>query len=172
MIALTLTFGPISAAHFNPAVTLARCNGRRPRVVAGLGVCHRSDPRGRRWNHGGTPDVQTSCHSCFAPHSWRWNTVRERIRRNVRIVFRDLGLFTFSIIRRAIRCWSVYYRRVLVHILDVLCESRGYDCQIAKRYVWRHSARHVPLLDPCTASGCARFDTALSMTDSQFASRC
>ena len=46
LVALILTFGPISGAHFNPAVTLADAIARRDRLGDVSAVPHRAARRG------------------------------------------------------------------------------------------------------------------------------
>ena len=97
LLALILTFGSISGAHFNPAVTLAdalehgipwsevpfyiaaQCAGG----IAGTVVAHLMF--GLHW-------YSLSTH---ARHGWRYRV--QRVRGNVRTVVCDLGMFAFAV---------------------------------------------------------------------------
>jgi glycerol uptake facilitator-like aquaporin len=68
LVALILAFGPISGAHFNPAVTLADASqgGLAWREVP---VYSGSDRRRIRRSGGGSSDVRRAVVLCLAPRS-------------------------------------------------------------------------------------------------------
>ena len=109
LVALILTFGPISGAHFNPAVTLADASqgGLAWREVpvyiaaqiagAFAGVA------------GGSPDVRRAGVLRFAPRPRRQRPALQRICRDLRAALRHLGLRPCPIFRRAVCRGSVHH---------------------------------------------------------------
>ncbi len=125
LVALILTFGPISGAHFNPAVTLADASqGGLPwrevpgylavQVVgafAGVAAAHVMFEQplffaSRHVAPGARPGVQ-------------------RVRRDVRAPGGDLGLRAAALGGGAVRRGRVHHGGLLVHRLDVVRQSRG-----------------------------------------------
>ncbi|HYK51374.1 MAG TPA: MIP/aquaporin family protein [Terriglobales bacterium] len=129
LLALILTFGSISGAHFNPAVTLAdavehgipwgelpfyiaaQCTGG----TAGTVVAHLMF--GFRW--------------LFALHALpsRMDARLQRIRSNIRIVVSHLGMFPYAVRCDTLRRRRLHQCRVLVYCLYLLCEPGGYALQ-------------------------------------------
>ena len=141
LAALILTFGPISGAHFNPAVSIADASqgGLRwqdvPAYVlaqvlgAVLGVWTAHVMFGERAVHALRPCAERS------------RATGQRVRRDVRPGVGDLGMFAAPGGRRP-RCDRRVHRRcILVHGVDVVCEPGRHACTRADGYVRRHSSR-------------------------------
>ena len=140
LVALILTFGPISGAHFNPAVTLADASqgGLAWRDVpiyiaaqivgAFAGVAFRSS------------DVRRAAVFCVEPHPGRQRPTLQRICCDVRSALCDLGLRANAVFRRAIRGRRLHHRSLLVHLIDFLRQSGGHIGPCRFRHVRGHPA--------------------------------
>jgi Major intrinsic protein len=140
LVALILTFGPISGAHFNPAVTLADAIEHGipwPEAVAYMFVqCA-----------GGVAGAIIA-HLMFGLH---WYSISltypawvgassERVRGDVRAFVRDLGMFAIALRSRAVRCCELHHRRLLVHCVNIVCEPGSDNRSLLVRHVCWYSA--------------------------------
>ena len=146
LVALILTFGPISGAHFNPAVTLAdRLAGRAALdsvkclasviaaqiagAFAGVAAAHlmfgEAVFSASRHVRSGGANVQRVC-------------------RNIRTARGDPGMCTVSLDRRSIRGGRLHHRRVLVHVVDILCQPGCNPGTLGNRYLCRDTACRCP----------------------------
>jgi len=140
LVALILTFGPISGAHFNPAVTLADATqGGLPwRLVPGYMIAQ----------FAGAIAGVYAAHAMFWTETtanfdsrtlWR-ATVIQRVHCDIWIACGDLGLFTRAACGCPICRGGIHYRRLLVHGIDVICQSRGDSCPRLYQYICRYPA--------------------------------
>ena len=164
LVALILTFGPISGAHFNPAVTLADASqgGVRWRDVPGylVGAVRRR----LRWRLCGAPDVRRS----------RSVQASEHARSGAAQMFSEF-VATFGLLsviwscraeaagRRAVRGRALHHRRVLVHGLDLVRQSRRDGRPRVDRHVRRHSAGRRARVRRGPARGSCRGHAAVSL---------
>ena len=167
LVALILTFGPISGAHFNPAVTPGRCHGRRTRLDSSLGLCVCTDRRRRSWNGNSSSDVRASRGFVFAPCSERWSTIPQRVRCYVWFAVCHLGKFAASFFGRPLRGRRLHHRSLLVYGINVLRKSSGHHCQIVQRYFRRHSPRGRSLVYRRSAFRRVGIDTSLPVARTQ-----
>jgi protein-tyrosine-phosphatase len=141
LVALILTFGSISGAHFNPAVSIADASqGGLPwrevpaYVVAqvaaafvGVALAHFMF---------GLPAFSAFC---FNPRSGGLSAGRERVRRDIRPAGDNLGLRPTKAVGCAVRRRRLHHCRVLVYVFNFLrepcCDARARR----KRYVCRHT---------------------------------
>jgi hypothetical protein len=140
LVALILTFAPISGGHFNPAVSVADASqGGLP--LAG-GSCLRRGADRRRGSRrvDRACDVRRACVDGVAPCTERARTDGQRVRSHVRSLVGDLGMFAAPIRCGSLRGSGLYRRRVLVHGVDVVRESRRYPSASADGYLRRHSS--------------------------------
>ena len=138
LVALILTFGAISGAHFNPAVTVADASqGDLPaRDAARL---HRRASRGRgRRCVVGARDVSGTNPDALAAPAIRRRAAVQRVRRHIWSSLSDLGLLASSSRGRSVRRRGLHHGSLLVYRLDVVRESRGDVRPCALRYVCRH----------------------------------
>src|SRR4051812_43299859 len=92
LVAIILTFGPISGAHLNPACHARRRQPGRDRVVRSAGLRLRAGVRRPRGSGGRARDVRrTDVFAVAARPSRSWTGV-ERVRGDVRSAFRRVGL--------------------------------------------------------------------------------
>ena len=102
LVALILTFGPVSGAHFNPAVTIAT---RRKAVCLerGAGLCLRAVRWGGCRRLGRARDVRRA--SVHAVTSWAQRSCAavQRVPGHVRIARRHLGMLASSVGYRPVR---------------------------------------------------------------------
>ncbi len=94
LVALILTFGPISGAHLNPAVTIADALEKGIAWREASAIYLGSDYRRRDGNTHRTPHVRSSAHFTFIPRSQRPCSDFQRVRSHVRFAVCDLGLLT------------------------------------------------------------------------------
>jgi len=158
---LILTLGPISGAHFNPAVTTAMAlRGELgassttiyigAQVIGGiLGVWAAHvmfEPDVAGLGHGANGSRSMTCGS----------------RRHVRVTVDDIGMRCANASGCTLCCWSLHHRRLLVYSLNLIRQSGCNDCALAIGYLRRHRAywghclylrsvrRHVSRSLPCT----------------------
>ena len=138
LVALILTFGPISGAHLNPAVTVAdaiehgiawpyalayitvQCAGG----VAGAIIAHLMF--GMRWYR-------------LDSSSTRMVIGPERVRGYVRTAVGYLGMFATAPASRAMRCCELHHRRLLVHRVNLVCKPGSDDRPVLVEYFRRDS---------------------------------
>ena len=137
---LILTLGPLSGAHFNPAVSLAFALRRELRWpdagsyiaaqiiggVIGVWVAHLMFE---------LPVWQVSLHARTGGRA-----VARRIRRHVRAVADHPRMRGAQRRGNSLRGRSLYYGGLLVHRLDVVCQSGRHHRALAVRHVRRHRA--------------------------------
>lgn len=140
LVALILALGPISGAHFNPAVTMVEAwqGGLAWREVPGFVAAQIA---------GAFAGV-ASAHIMFAE---RLFSVSDRARAGGAQVFGEF-VATFGLLavirgcarhrpdRVAFAVGVVYHGGLLVHVLDVLRKSSGHAGTHPHRYVCRHPA--------------------------------
>ncbi len=141
LVALILTFGPISGAHFNPAVTLADASQGGlawaevpPYIVAqiagafvGVAAAHLH--------------VRAAAVLRLASRPGRIGADLQRVRGHVRTAGGDLGLCAFAPRGGAIRGGRLHHGRLLVHGLHVVRQSGGDAGAVGHRYLRGHPAR-------------------------------
>ena len=163
LVALILTFGPISGAHFNPVVTLADA------MEGGL-----------PWSHGsayviaqilgglagtvtahlmfGLPSISISHHV----RSGSSQLLSEFVA-TFGLLSRHLGMLAASFERRTICGRSLHNRCLLVYRVYVVRKSRSYHCEVAERYLCRHSPQRRSAIRCRAGFWSVRCDTALSV---------
>jgi len=127
LVALILTFGPISGAHLNPAVTLADALEHgipwSEAVAYMLVQCA-----------GGLVGA-ISAHLMFdlpwyslSSHFPAWVGIgSERVRRNIRTAVGNLGLLATALRSGALCCCELYHCRLLVHGVNLFCKPSSHN---------------------------------------------
>ena len=92
LVALILTFGPISGAHLNPAVTIADALEGGIAVERSVPIYVRADCRRDGGSYHGASDVWPAADFNFASCSQRPCSSVQRICGDIRAAVRDLGL--------------------------------------------------------------------------------
>jgi len=120
LVALILTFGPVSGAHFNPAVTLADASQRGIpwREVPGYVVA--PDFGCLRRRDVCPPDVRVAALLIIPARPQRHLAGLRRVHRNFRAAVGNMGLFAAALVGRAFCCRGLYHSRVLVHGIDIV----------------------------------------------------
>ncbi len=146
LVALIIAFGPISGAHLNPVVTLMDAFERglpwveAPCYIAAQILGGISGAVSAHLMFGLSIDL--ALHS--RPH--RACPGLQRIRGDLWPDVRDLGIFETSIECRAFRCRCLHNRRILVHCIHFICQSRRNHRPLSQRYFRRHPSQRHPLV--------------------------
>ena len=155
LVTLILTFGPISGAHFNPAVTLADASQgglpwqRSTRLYRG------ASHRGIRGGRSGSRDVWRSGVQRLATYQGGRRANVQRVHRNVRAASGDPGMCAASLVRGAFRGGRLHHRGLLVHGVNIFCKPCRDARAIGKRYLCRNTARRCPgFYRGATGRGC------------------
>ena len=130
LVALILTFGPISGAHLNPVVTIADAiegSIRWPETPAY--ICAQIV---------GAIGGATTAHFMFGLPLFRFRVMSKRLGQvfsefvaTFGLAFRHLGLFPASIQRCPICCRRIHHSRLLVHRIYIVRESCRHDCAMS-----------------------------------------
>ena len=125
LVALILTFGPISGAHFNPAVTLADASQG--------GLAWREVPGYIAAQSIGAFAGVAAAHLMFGEAVFSFS---RHARAGGAQLFSEF-IATFGLLciiwgcarlrpgGRAVRDWRLHHRSLLVHSVNILCQSRG-----------------------------------------------
>jgi len=151
LVALICTFGPISGAHLNPAVSLADATEggiTLPEMLAyiaaqctgGIGGTIATHLMfGLRW------------YSISAPQ-WKCPAV-QRVCGNLRTSVRYLGMLPVALRRNAVCSCRLHHGGVLVHCFDFIREPSGDTGSIVDRYLHRYSTCRRTLVRGRVAAG-------------------
>jgi hypothetical protein len=167
LVALILAFGGVSGAHFNPVVTLMDAlekglpwietphyvvgqilGGIIGTVVAHLMFC-------------------TASGFVISAHSERPIASVQRVRSDVRIDFRDLGMLSPSVECCGVCCRCLHHGSLLVHGFYLVCKPCGHHCEVHQRYVCWHPAHRCSLVCNCPVLGWNYGDNGFSLASSQ-----
>lgn len=167
LVALILTFGPISGAHLNPAVTLADASqhgvpwSEAPAYIAAQVLGGYLGVLCAHLMFAFTTVLSLTAQSCG-----RFTDV-QRVHCDLWSIVRDMGLFATSLIRRAVRGGSLHHGGVLVHRIDFLRQPRRYPCEVGNGHVQRNQSRRCPRFYSyaVTGSGCSNGDVQVLGSD-------
>ena len=135
LVALILAFGPISGAHFNPAVTIADASQG--------GLKWREAPAYIGAQIAGAFAGVAAANVMFGePVFFASHHVRHGAAQLFSEFVATFGLLTViwgcatpALRRGAVRGWSIYHGRLLVHGVNLLCESCSHARALGERYV-------------------------------------
>ena len=157
---LILIFGPVSGAHFNPAVTLAfALRGELPWPMACMYLAAQVS---------GAIIGVWAAHLMFELPVWQFST---HVRTGPGQWFAEavatfgLVLTIFGCVARTpqfgrVRGGSLHYGSLLVHCLDIFCKSGGDHRAFAVRHLRRHRASRRACICPRATSRCHRLHGA------------
>ena len=157
LVALIVTFGPVSGAHFNPLVTLIAFSGARRGTAARSRPCRRAVRRRRGRRAAGARDVRGAARRLVHARSQR-SLRRSSARRSRRSGCRRdrVGLAAHAgggaVCRR-----RLHRGRLLVHGLHVVCQPGGDAGAGVDRHVRRHppGGRTLVLVGQAVGAGAA-----------------
>ena len=137
---LILTFGPISGAHFNPAVSVAMALRRELPATRCSHLYRRASARRDRGCMDRASHVRTAAVASVRHGANRPRPMVRGSRRHVRVSVDDLGMQRTNAIGSALCRGSLYYGRLLVHGLDFIRKSCSDHCALALRHLrWHRS---------------------------------
>ncbi len=139
LVALILTFGPISGAHLNPAVTVADAIEHGiawPDALAYIAV---QCAGGSCWSDHRAPNVRPALVFHLDPFPTRVVVSPQRVRGDVRTAVGYLGMFETALRSRAIRCCQLHHRGLLVHRVNLVCKPGGDNRPVLVGYFRRDS---------------------------------
>ena len=141
LVVLITILGPISGAHFNPAVSLVFALEGRTVAARCAALCRRANRRRHRRNHGRACDVRAAADRRLAKMrtggaQWFAEGVAA-----FGLVATILGRHPVQPPGGAVAGRPLHHRGLLVHGLDVVCQSGRCDRAIADQHVFRHPPR-------------------------------
>lgn len=173
LVALILTFGPISGAHFNPVVSI--CDAWQ----GGISMWGSSDlsARSTRWRYirgdRGERDVRTACSIFFYEGEDRSIAMARRVRRDFWLDGRYMGMYsTAEGDRGSVRRRSLHHGGILVHIVDVVCEPGCNDRTIPNRHIRRNTTGRRSGVHHRPIRGRDRGDFSFPMVSATQAGKC
>jgi hypothetical protein len=134
LVALILTFGPISGAHLNPAVTVADAIEHGIAWSGCTRIHRRAVCWGSCWSDRRAPNVRPALVFRLDPSSTRMVVGPQRVRGYVRTAVGYLGMFATALRSRAIRCCQLHHRRLLVHRVNLVCKPSSDDRPVPVGY--------------------------------------
>ena len=164
LVALILALGPISGAHFNPAVTIVDAWQKGvawrdvPQLVAAQGIGAFAGVASAHLMFG------EPLFSLLESRAERSGAGVQRVCRDVRVAFGDLGVFEAGPERRRLPLGPTS-RRVLVHRLDLLCQPSRHDCQSLHGYIRGNQTRRCSVVHRCPVCRRARGNVVVPVAD-------
>src|SRR5579864_7995812 len=158
LIALILTFGPVSGAHFNPAVTLADAmeRGIAWREVPAYIVCQCT---------GGIAGA-FAAHLMFGLPLYSFS---QHARHGNAQFFSEFvatfGLLSAALHRRSFCCRVLHYIGLLVHGINIVCQPGSDHCPFVLGYVRRYKTSRCPPVCGCAAGRRAGGHFAIPLVD-------
>jgi hypothetical protein len=154
LVALILTFGPISGAHFNPAVTLADATQH--------GIAWNEVPGYLAAQVVGAYFGVICAHLMFglpsfsaSQQSQRHLADLQRIRRHLRLTLRNLGMFAASFVCSSLCGGRIHYRRILVHSINIFRQSSCHSRASGEQHLQRNSPYGCSRVPSCSVAGCS-----------------
>lgn len=172
LVALILTFGSISGAHFNPAVTVASASQG--------GIGWRDVPAYLAAQVAGAFAGVGAAHVMFGERLFFVSRHAREVRRAVvqrsvgdlRVDVRHLGLRAAAFVRRAFRRRRLHHFRLLVHVFHLFRESGGDAGAFGDRHLRGNSSRGRARLHRGSTGGCGGGDRLVSLALALSAGNC
>ena len=163
LVALILTFGAVSGAHFNPAVTLADASQG--------GLAWREVPMYLAAQIVGAFAGVGAAHLMFQPapvlrvatRPLRKRPALQRIHCNLRLALGHLGLRPTPLRCRSFRRRSLHHRRLLVYRVHFICQSGGDASPRRLGHLRGHSSGRCSRIHRCAARRRSRGHRAFSL---------
>ena len=141
LVALILTFGPISGRAFQPGGDARFCGAQGAAVGGGAGLSAGATCRGRAWRLAGARHVRSAILQASAHAREGIWTMGGRVHRDLRAARRHLELHAASSACDALRCRLHHHGRLLVHLIHLFRQPGGDRCACALRHFRRHPGR-------------------------------
>ena len=132
---LIVILGPISGAHFNPIVSGVSVWKGRMSATTGRGLRTGADGWRFRRRRGGARNVWTADRSNFSAYSTDTGRGFWRSHRDIRACVGHSACVTVSRRGDSDRGSRFYYERLLVYLLNIVCQSRRNVCTCDDRHV-------------------------------------
>ena len=138
LVVLITILGPISGAHFNPAVTLIFALKRELEFARGAVLCRRANRGRHRRDDAGARDVRAPARRRLAQDAHRRRAMAGRSGCRLRPGRDHSRRDQIQPSCGALAGRALHHGGLLVHRVDVVCQSRSRHRAVAHQHFFRH----------------------------------
>ena len=167
LVALILTFGPISGAHLNPAVTLSVALEHEISWLDSAQYIAVQILGGITGAIAAHADVRPLSNLSLASRKKRPRPIPKRVHRHLRPPLHNLGMLALATASHPLRRRRLHHRSLLVHLVHILRQSSSNNRQIHQRHIRRHPPHRRPIIRTSATSRRHLRDFSLSLASPQ-----